>query len=202
MEFRVKASGAPRSLGILAGAYNPLTRAHLALAESALAQLDEVILVMPRELPHKRYEGVSFEDRLRLVERAAANRDRLSVGIADGGLFIEMARECRAIYGPSCEVWLICGRDAAERIVAWDYKEAPCIADQLGEYGLLVADRHGTYETPEELRDRIRRLPVAEDWDEVSATAVRDRIARGGRWENLVPEDLVDEIRRLYGRPE
>jgi nicotinate-nucleotide adenylyltransferase len=198
MEFRVKAAGAPRSVGILAGAYNPVTRAHVALAESALAHLDEVILAMPRELPHKRYEGVSFEDRLRLLERAVQGRDRLSIGIAERGLFIDMARECRAIYGPACETWLICGRDAAERIVAWDYQDAPGIVEQLREYGLLVADRQGTYEPPAPLRASVRRLPMAEDWGEVSATAVRERIARGDRWEHLVPEPLADEIRRLY----
>jgi cytidyltransferase-like protein len=199
MEFRVRASGGPpASAGILPGSYNPVTRAHLALAEAALSLVDEAALVMPRELPHKRYEGVSLEDRLRLLERAAAGRPRVSVGLVGGGLFIDMARECRDAYGGDCDVWLVCGRDAAERIVAWDYAGGPGIEEQLQEYGLLVADRWGSYEPPVALRGRIRRLPLSQDWSDVSATRVREAIAEHRPWEHLVLETLVDDIRRLY----
>ena len=156
MEFRLRAEGAPTRLGVLPGAYHPVTRAHLALAEAALAHVDHVLLVMPRELPHKRYEGVGLEQRLALVERAVNGRH--SIAISDGGLFIDIARECRDAYGSSCEPWFICGRDAAERIVNWDYGAGAGIADQLREYGLLVADRHGRYEPPPQLLHRVRRL--------------------------------------------
>jgi cytidyltransferase-like protein len=197
MEFRFRVSGRPpRSLGILPGSYNPITRAHLALGDAARALVDEVVLVMPREFPHKRYEGVGLEDRLALLERAVAGR--YSVGVSEGGLFLEMARECRAAYGEQCELWIVCGRDAAERIVSWDYSGSPSIRDQLDEYGLLVADRSGSYDPPPELRDHIRRLATARDWGDHSSTTVRTRIAAGADWEHLVPENIVEDVRRLY----
>jgi nicotinate-nucleotide adenylyltransferase len=200
MDFLLKHSSRPGSrLGILAGSFHPITRAHLALAGAALRDLDEVLLVMPREFPHKAYEGVALEDRIELVRRAAATHGRLSVALTDGGLLIEIARECREHYGYEREMWFLCGRDAAERIVNWDYGAEGRFAEQLNEFGLLVAERQGRYEAPEEYRGRIRPLALDGDWNEVSATEIRERIRGGRAWEHLVPDEIVADVMRLYG---
>ena len=81
----------------------------------------------------------------------------------------------------------------------WDYGPGAGIADQLREYGLLVADRHGAYEPPPQFRQRVHRLDVPEEDTRISATEVRERIAAGAPWEHLVPETVIDEVRRLYG---
>jgi nicotinate-nucleotide adenylyltransferase len=198
MEFLVKAPGRPACIGILPGSYHPVTAAHLALAEAALSHVDEVLLAMPREFPHKRYESLELVARLELLNNAVADRERFSIGVSEGGLFLEIARECRLVYGNDCHLWLICGRDAAERIVGWDYKDGPGIAAQLDEYGLLVGDREGSFEPPAGLRHRVHRLPMPPRWSGVSATDVRRRIAAGEPWEHLVPERVVADVRRLY----
>ncbi len=199
MEFFRRAAGRPSRLGVLAGAFHPPTRAHLALARAALGLVDEVVFVLPRRFPHKRYEGVGLEDRLRLVLAATDGEPRFSVAVSEGGLFIEIARECREAYGPEVEIWFLCGRDAAERIVNWDYGEPGAFARQLEIYGLVVAPRGGYYEPPPEYRDRIRPLPLEGGYDEVSSTAVREAIRSGRPWEHLVPEAIVAGVRRLYG---
>src|SRR5450432_4836233 len=58
-------------IGVLPGTFNPPTRAHLALAEAALEHVDRVIFVLPRVLPHKDLSGVSFEERLALIQAVA-----------------------------------------------------------------------------------------------------------------------------------
>jgi hypothetical protein len=70
----------------------------------------------------------------------------------------------------------------------------------LREFELLVASRGGQYRPPARLRRRIYPLPLAEDYTEVSATAVRDRVARGLAWEHLVPESIVPQVRAVYRR--
>ncbi len=199
MEFFRRAEGRPRKLGVLAGAFHPPTKAHLALARAALAVVEEVVFVLPRRFPHKRYEGVGLEERLRLVLAATAGEPRFSVAVSEGGLFIEIARECKQAYGPEVEIWFLCGRDAAERIVNWDYGEPGAFARQLEVYGLLAAPRGGHYEPPPEYRDRIRPLPLEGGYDEVSSTAVREAIREGRPWEHLVPEPIVEDVRLLYG---
>jgi nicotinate-nucleotide adenylyltransferase len=198
MEFLRRAAGRPSKLGILPGAFHPPTCAHLALARAALAEVDEVLFVLPRAFPHKQYEAVGLAERTRLVAQATAGEPRFSVGISDGGLFIEIARECRDAYGPGTDLWFVCGRDAAERIVNWDYGRPGAIEEMLEEFGLLVADRDGRYDPPLHLAKRIRRLPLPGDYAEVSATEVRTRISTGRPWEHLVPESIVDLVRRLY----
>jgi nicotinate (nicotinamide) nucleotide adenylyltransferase len=198
MEFIRRAAGTPSRLGVLPGSFHPPTRAHLALARAALGLVDEVVFVLPRAFPHKRYEGVGLAERLRLVETATAGEPRFSVAVSDGGLFLEIARECRAAYGPAVELWFVCGRDAAERILNWDYGRPGVVQEMLEEFGLLVADRHGRYTPPPELAGRIRHLPLPDDHSDVSATEVRNRIRAGRPWEHLVPEPIVELVRRFY----
>ena len=148
MEFFRRAPGAPSRLGILPGAFNPPTLAHLALARAALGRLDEVVFVLPRVFPHKDFDGPGFDLRIQMLLAATANQPRFSVASTQGGLFLEIARECRALYGPRPELWFVCGSDAAERIVNWDYGQPGAFQRQLEEFGLLVASRLGGYQPP------------------------------------------------------
>jgi nicotinate (nicotinamide) nucleotide adenylyltransferase len=184
-------------VGVLAGSFHPITRAHEALAKAALSAVDEVVFAMPRRFPHKAYEWVGLEDRIELVRRVADQAAGLSVAVTEGGLFVEMAREARAHYGDA-ELWFICGADAAERIVGWNYGHGCGIQSQLGEFGLLVAERQTRYAPPEELADRIRHLEMGQDWSELSSTEIRRRIVEGMNWEHLVPEGIAEHVARVY----
>jgi len=186
----------PRKLAILAGSFNPPTRAHVALAEAALAFADEVLFVLPKVRPHKEYVGASFEQRFGMLQTVVAGNRKWSIGIADRGLFIEIAAEARPCY-PDSELWFVCGRDAAERIVAWDYGHPDAFAKMLDSFGLLVARRKGEYTPPPNLAERIKPLAF-ESYDEHSSTEVRERIRAGGEWRRLVPESIVEEVERIY----
>jgi nicotinate-nucleotide adenylyltransferase len=200
MEFFRRAPGRPRKLGILAGTFNPPTRAHLALARAALAVMDEVVFVLPRALPHKPWTGAPFEDRVRMLEAAIEGEPRCSIAATAGGLFAEIAPECREAYGDRIELFFLCGRDAADRIINWDYGRPGAILEQLREYRLLVAPRKGRYEPPSELRDFVLPLPFEPEYGGISATDVREKIRRGEPWEHLVPEKVAPLARMLYGK--
>jgi nicotinate (nicotinamide) nucleotide adenylyltransferase len=193
MEFFRRANAPTSRLGILPGTFNPVTVAHLALARSALAHVDEVVFVLPRVLPHKPYSGASFDQRVQMLDAATAGEPRWSVAAASAGLFVGIAEECRAVYGIDTRLSFICGRDAAERIASWDYGRPGVFEDMLGAFDLLVAPRQGTWDHP-----AVRELSLGRDFDAVSATEVRQRIARGEPWEHLVPESIQDMARRIY----
>jgi len=199
MTFLRRAAGIPRRLGILAGAFNPPTRAHLALAQAARQRVDEVLFALPRAFPHKAYHDAGLEQRLRMLDAALAGESHYSIAVTDGGLFIEIARECRAAYPPGVELYFICGRDAAERIVNWDYGRPGAIEEQLSEYQLLVAPRRGVWEPPAALRHRIHPLALPPDCDQISATEVRERIRQGRPWRQMVPESIVRLVEEIYG---
>jgi nicotinamide-nucleotide adenylyltransferase len=198
LEFFRRAAGQPACLGILPAAFNPPTRAHLALAQAALATVDEVLFVLPRAFPHKPYEDATFDQRLQMLMAATTREPRYSIAASDRGLFIEIAAECRQAYSQDARLLFICGRDAAERIVAWDYGEPDAFRRMLDQFELLVAARHGEYEPPTEIRDRVHTLDVPAEINVISATEVRDRLRRGAPWEQFVPDEIVPLVREIY----
>jgi len=171
----------------------------LALAKAAI-HLDQILFVLPRELPHKRYSGVTFEERLELLLAAVEEEPRFAVAASDGGLFIEIARECRAAYGAEPDLTFLCGRDAAERIVTWDYGQPGAFPAMLEEFEMLVASRNGDYVPPAALRHRIHALELGENCDHIAATEVRERIGHDESWRELVPNTIAEEIKKLYSR--
>lgn len=183
-------------LGLLPGSFNPPTRAHLALADSALGLVDHVLLVIPRAFPHKTWEGASPDQRIEMLRRITSARPSVSAAVSDGGLFIEIAREAREQF-PDAELHVLCGRDAAERIVSWDYGVDGSIEQMLREFHLLVAPRQGVYVPPSNLAHAIRSLPL-DAYDECSSTQVR---AAAENWRSLVPDEIADLVERIYSPP-
>jgi nicotinate (nicotinamide) nucleotide adenylyltransferase len=194
MNHYISITPGPARLAILAGAFNPPTRAHLGMAEAALSVVDEVLFALPRAFPHKPYTGAGLDMRLELLRTALAGYPRFSLAVTEGGLFAQMAAEARAVYSSGTELFLLCGRDAAERMVNWDYGAADGIGEQLREFELLVASRGGSFEPPPEIRHRVRSISIAPQWEEISSSEVRRRIQAGEAWRNLVPHSIAPLI--------
>ncbi len=204
MNFFLKAALPVRRLGILPGTFNPVTVAHLELARSGLESLDEIVFVLPRAFPHKTYAGASFSERVEMLSHAVRREPRFSIAGSEGGLFVEIARECRAAYGSHTSLTFLCGSDAAERIAGWDYGDPNALQVMLGDFRLLVAHRGGEYTPPPHLTTAIHTVRLPGHAQPVSATEVRERIARGEEWEHLVPAPARDLARTIYAiaRPE
>jgi len=188
--------GAKR-VGILAGSFNPPTIAHLELAHAAAAHVDEVVCVLPKVFPHKEYFGASLEERVDLL-RSAGLAVPHAIAVSEQGLFIDIARECREHYGTEANLYFLCGRDAAERIMTWDYGRHGVVEEMLSEFQLLVAPRGGTYRAPAKLRHRVHHLGMGKEHSHVSSTEVRERIALGKPWEHLVPGPITHRVRQIY----
>ncbi len=203
MEVLLRPPGAAKvgSVGLLAGGFNPPTLAHLALVEAARAAVDEVICVVPRIYPHKVFHGATLDERIAMLQSAAGSPVLFGVAIAEQGLFIDIARECRVALGSHFDVHFVCGRDAAERIVGWDYGEVGTIEKMMEEFGLLVAQRAGAWIPPERLAHRVRSLGLPSGYDEMSSTEVRHRLERGDPWTHLVPPGIISQVRSIFAKP-
>jgi nicotinic acid mononucleotide adenylyltransferase len=202
-EFQHRTGGSLNGrVAIFPGAYNPPTIAHLAMARAARTWAGEVIWTLPRTFPHKGFEGACFDDRVEMLRLIAASEPGFSAAVSDGGLYLEIADEARAFFaretGREMEIALVCGRDAAERIAAWDYGR-PGVFDQMIErYPLLVAGRAGDYLPAAHHAGRIVALDPGASFDEVSSTEVRRRIESGTGWRDLVPDVIADMVARIY----
>src|ERR1035441_7663174 len=198
MEFYRRSAGNPCRLGVFPGTFNPVTVAHMALAEGALAVVDEVVFVLPRQFPHKTYSGASFAQRVELLGMALGGQPRYSVAASDGGLFGEIAGACREAYGADIRLCFLCERDAAERIANWDYGRRGAYLEMLRQFDLLVAARGGEYCPPESLAGSVARPELSGAWDHVSASEVRTHIVRGEPWEHLVPAAVRCRVGEIY----
>jgi nicotinate (nicotinamide) nucleotide adenylyltransferase len=183
-----------KKVGVIPGAFNPVTRAHIALGEAARAHVDEIIFAIPRAFPHKDFAGTTLEHRIEMLQRVCGEGE---IQITDGGLFVEIAGEIRKSR-PGSEIYVVCGRDAAERVVTWNYEAPGTVEQMFEEMHLLVAERQGGYRAPDHLRTRIHSLALPPHFDDVSSTEVRRRIDAGEPWEHLVPESIVDLVREIY----
>jgi nicotinic acid mononucleotide adenylyltransferase len=133
-----------------------------------------------------------------MLETLARQHAGFSAAVSDGGLYTEMAAETQDYFGSQTEISLVLGRDAAERIAAWDYGAPGVFDDFVRRHRLLVAARSGEYEPASHHRKRISRLPMESSWDEVSSSEVRRRIANGEDWRVLVPPAIAEVVQDLY----
>lgn len=196
--FSVSVAGA--RIGILAGAFNPPTIAHLALAQAAADHVDEVVFVLPQSFPHKEYQAATLAERVEMLREITAKNSHFAVAVSEGGLFRDIAEEFRAFYGSGVRLSFLCGRDAAERLIHWNYGDGTTAAEVLRHFDLLVATRRGELETPLHLQHAIARLHIDSSVGSVSSSEVRERIARGEPWRHLVPESIHSRISDIYGK--
>ena len=197
-------SGGGGRLGVLGGAYNPITHAHLVLARTAVehARLDEVLFVLSKIPPHKWIEGATIDQRLEMMRLAVAEVPFATVGLCTHGLFLDIAAAVQDVYPGNPEVFFIVGRDAAERILTWPYPDpAAALEEMFGAFQLLVFRRRGEFTLPalsllKGYADRIHTLRLTEDLDQVSSTAVREQVAAERPLQGLVPAAVAAYIRR------
>jgi nicotinate-nucleotide adenylyltransferase len=187
--------GCPSRLALLPGTFNPPTIAHIALAQAAQPLVDEVVFVLPQLLPHKNHFGATLSERVELLR---AVDTQASIATTQGGLYIEIAREFRAHFGPATHISLLCGRDAAERILTWDYGRQGVVEEMLAEFEFLIAPRKGEFDPPSDREHRMKKLELFSPMDEISSTELRARIASGDAWEQLVPSAIVERVREIY----
>jgi nicotinate (nicotinamide) nucleotide adenylyltransferase len=194
-------------LGVLSGTFNPPTLAHLALAQRALdlARLDEVLLVLPEAPPHKRDLEAPLADRAAMLERLAELDPRLSAAVTARGLFLEIHAAVAPNYPAGTRQHFLAGRDAAQRILLdWPYSDPrQALEEMFARFDVIVAERGGAFTIPvdsllDRFRARIHTLEMPAEWEGVSATEVRRRLAEGEPINALVPATIVEYIRQRH----
>ncbi|HEY3742839.1 MAG TPA: hypothetical protein VGL53_23495 [Bryobacteraceae bacterium] len=199
MEFRRRQSRSraaqSKRVVLVPGSYNPPTHAHRALLEAALDRVDEAVVVLPRAFPHKTWDAAPFEARLCMLEHLSSRP--YSIAISEGGLFLEMCAEFQR-EEPAAEIYIACGRDAAERILAWPYEDPGTLERMFANFQLLVASRRGEFIAPPRFADRIHALAIDDVHDAASSTEVRNRIAAGKPWCHLVPDGVAALAQEVY----
>src|SRR5579875_2356904 len=144
-----------RRVGLLAGSYNPLTLAHIALAEAArqTARLETLVWGMAVVTVDKeRVQRASLPDRLiqltaYLASQPPAKTPALpdALAIFNHGLYVEQAQALRHLLAPETDLTIIVGFDKIVQILDPRYyaDRAAALGRLFGLARLLVAPRAG-----------------------------------------------------------
>jgi nicotinic acid mononucleotide adenylyltransferase len=185
-----------RSAGLLAGTFNPFTRAHAALAVAGRrAGCQLVVLAMaPVSLAKEGLERAHPVDRLDWVAAWARRHPWAVVAVASSPLLVDMAEALGEATGG--EVALLVGADKAAQLVEPRWYDEPVAAlDRLGRAAsLLVAERAG-HPTPD-LPLRGTPLPTPPWVPERSATQARAAAAAGRPLGDLLPAAVARRVER------
>jgi nicotinic acid mononucleotide adenylyltransferase len=111
-------------VGVFTGSFNPLTWAHVAVADTARAalRLDALLWACSRVTVDKEaVERATLLDRIAqvsvLVEAEGADARGDSAAVVDAGLYVQQARALRAVIGPKPKLLLIVGYDKIVQIL-------------------------------------------------------------------------------------
>ena len=184
------------SAGLLAGTFNPLTRAHAALAVAGRrAGCQLVVLAMaPVSLAKEGLERAHPVDRLDWVAAWSRRHPWAVVAVASSPLLVDMAEALGAATGG--EVALLVGADKATQLAEpWWYDDPAAALGRLDRAAsLLVAERAG-HPTPD-LPLRATPLPTPAWVPERSATQARAAAAAGRPLGDLLPAAVARRVER------
>jgi nicotinate-nucleotide adenylyltransferase len=184
-------------LGMFGGAFDPPHRAHVALAQAAVAQLglDRLLVVPTGQAWHKARALTPAPDRLAMTRLAFDALPHVEVDERelhrDGPSYtIDTLRELRAAH-PAAELFLVMGEDQAQAFTRWREWEAI-----LGIATLAVAGRpsHAATKETTTLPAHARAVRLALPSMPGSATEARELLARRQDASHLVPPAVARYI--------
>jgi nicotinate-nucleotide adenylyltransferase len=185
-------------LAIYGGTFDPVHRAHLAVAHAAADRcaLDRILFVPAARPPHKAAGAhAPYEDRVRMIELACGGEPRFLASRLEEGTLrsysIHTIEKLRATLAPEDKLFFIIGADAFAEVRTWLRWK-----DVVRAVEFIVVSRPGhAYETPPDAAVyRLDNLDLP-----VSSSDIRSRLAAGEEPPD-VPAPVLSYIRshRLY----
>lgn len=208
------------------GTFDPVHLGHVAIADVVAESLQQAVWVLPAaDPPHRARPGASAEQRATMLELALDGHPRLRVDRRElhrpGPSFtVDTLREVRAEIGPDQALAWVVGIDSLAQLSSWhEWRQLFALAHIIG------VQRPGTSVSLDWLAGRdalvhaevlpraatIDRLPDAaaglyaavamHPLREESASGVRQAIALGRPWEQMLPSPVARYIQQhgLYG---
>jgi len=218
LAFRDPSRPTPERLGILPGAFNPFTKAHLDLALRSMAAygLDELLFAISQvTIDKETTQEACLEDRLLLLVLLAKAHQGLGVVLLNKGLYVEQAEGLHRRF-PSARLFFVVGFDKVSQIFDPRYypDREEALRTLFEKAFLIVGSRGGkgqgelqaflNHPENQAFRDRILPLELPETGQHLSSTLVREKVKQGIPITGDVPglvEAFIQET-KLYAPPQ
>ena len=212
-------------IGILGGTFDPIHYGHLRLAEEMAEAigLERVLFIPAGQPPHRGVPRTAAIHRLEMARRAIAGNPLFAVDAREvqrprPSYTVDTLTDLRAELGNDQPLWLLLGADAFLDLPSWhEWRRLFELAN------VAVAERPGVrlmqsdaMQEPLKSEAMPRRVADASAAGaagavllrpmtrlEISATAIRDALARQGSVRYLLPDAVLDYIHehQLYAHP-
>jgi nicotinate-nucleotide adenylyltransferase len=203
-------------IGIFGGTFDPIHYGHLRLAEEMAERLglERVLFIPAGQPPHRGAPHVAAAHRLEMVRRAIEGNPRFAVDAREvenqrPSYTVDTLTALRAELGVGQPLWLLLGADAFLGLPSWHaWRQLLDLAH------IAVAARPGaglqqSGLMPEALKNELSQRQQAAGSAsspagsvqlqqmtplDISATAIRDTLARHGSARYLLPDAVLDYI--------
>lgn len=195
--------GNVRRIGLFGGSFDPIHNTHCSVARAALcqAQLDHVLFIIAPRPPHKQTEApdASADERYAMVCAAVAGEpamdaSRVELDRAGVSYTVDTVKAVEQAY-PGASLFLILGMDSLIDLPRWRDPDGI-----LSRVHILAVPRPNLVDVPAPvLHGKYTLLDFT--LSPTSSTEIRERIAAGEPWRELVPPGVYDYIveKGLYG---
>ncbi len=197
------------NIGVLGGTFDPIHRGHLILAEEVRAQLNLVeVLFVPAGQPWLKVDSsISHaEHRVKMVRLAIADKPYFKLSTIEierlGPTYtVDTIAELKVQLGVGDELFFILGRDNLAELPRWQQPSrliSMCHLVAVPRRGYPLPDLKALEAIIPGLSQRVTLMDKPEI--DISASAIRSRVARGLSIRHLVPEPVEEYIRqhKLY----
>ena len=186
------------SIGIFGGSFNPIHNGHIALAKAFLEKenLNEVWFLVSPQNPFKVNQQLLADHlRLELVRKAIADNPHFRASDYEFQLpkpsYTWNTLQHLSHDYPTHRFTLLVGGDNWAAFDRWYHAE-----DILSSYKIVVYPRRGQEIDKSTLPTNVSLLQTP--LIDVSSTDVRQRVEQGEDISKLVPEEILNDIQRLY----
>jgi nicotinate-nucleotide adenylyltransferase len=212
-------------IGICGGTFDPIHFGHLRLAEEMAEAigLERVLFIPAGQPPHRGTPRIQAGHRLEMVRRAIAGNPRFKADAREvnsprPSYTVDTLDALRAELGEAQPLWLLLGADAFLDLPSWHAWRR-----LFGLANIAVATRPGARRLqpdamPDALKSEVSQRQIADPSDagpagavllrqmtplDISATIIRDTLARHGSVRYLLPDGVLDYIHehQLYASP-
>jgi len=193
------------NIGVMGGTFDPIHNGHLIVAEEVRTRLDLAeVLFVPAGQPWLKEDSpiLAAEHRVQMVRLAIANKpyfklSTMEIERAGPSYTVDTIAELQAQLGAGDELFFILGWDSLAQLPLW---EEP---SRLIKMCRLVAVPRPGYPIPDlkfmepKVPGLSQRVILMEKPEiDISAFAIRKRIARGVSIHHLVPEPVERHIKQ------
>ncbi len=192
------------NIGVLGGTFDPIHNGHLIVAEETKVRLNLAeILFVPAGLPWLRMNSsiLAAEHRVQMVRLAIGDKpyfklSTMEIERAGPSYTVDTIAELRGQLGAGSELFFILGWDCLAELPKWREPERlikMCYLVAVPRVGCSLPDLKSMEAVIPGLADRVILLDTPEV--DITASVIRNRVARGLSIDHLVPEPVDRYIR-------